>query len=56
MPEALRAAGAEVSTNPEDFAPYLVVDRELITGQNPGSDHLLATALIGALERSLAAA
>jgi putative intracellular protease/amidase len=56
MPEALRAAGAEVSTNPEDFAPYLVVDRELITGQNPGSDHLLATALIEALDRSLAAA
>ena len=53
MPQALEAAGAEVATNPDDFAPNLVVDRELITGQNPASDHLIATALIEALDRSL---
>jgi putative intracellular protease/amidase len=31
----------------------VVVDRELITGQNPASDHLLATQLIAALDRAL---
>ena len=53
MPEALRAAGAEVSANPADSEPYLVGDRELITAQNPNSDHLVANALIEALDRSL---
>jgi putative intracellular protease/amidase len=56
MPQALRLAGVEVITNPKDFAPYLVVDRELITGQNPSSDHLLAAALIQALDRARGAA
>jgi len=56
MPEALRLAGGEISTNPEDFAPYLVVDRELITGQNPASDHLIAEKMIEALNVSSAAA
>jgi putative intracellular protease/amidase len=56
MPEALRSAGAEVITSAEDFAPHLVVDRELITGQNPGSDQAVATTLIEALNRSLATA
>ena len=51
MPRALRLAGGDVTTNPVDFAPNLVVDRELITGQNPGSDHLLAASLIAALDR-----
>lgn len=41
MPEALQAAGGVVTTNPDDFAPNMVVDRELITGQNPASDHLI---------------
>lgn len=50
MPEALTAAGAEVSTGP-DFAPHVVEDRELITGQNPRSDHPLGAALIAALDR-----
>ncbi len=54
MPEALRAAGGEVTTNPADFEPNVVVDRELITGQNPKSDHLIAAALIEALDRSRA--
>ncbi|ADH91602.1 ThiJ/PfpI domain protein [Ancylobacter novellus DSM 506] len=50
MPKALRLAGGQVTTNPVDFAPNVVVDRELITGQNPGSDHLLATSLVEALD------
>ena len=52
MPEALQLAGGAIATNPEDFAPYLVVDRELITGQNPTSDHLIAKQMIEALEVS----
>ena len=56
MPEALQLAGAKVSTNPVNLAPTIIVDRELITGQNPTSDHLIAARLIEALDRSLAAA
>jgi putative intracellular protease/amidase len=56
MPEALRAAGARVITNPVDFASNVVVDRELITGQNPSSDHQLAARLVEALDRPLAGA
>lgn len=50
MPEALTAAGAIVETGP-DFAPHVIEDRELITGQNPRSDHPIAQALIAALAR-----
>jgi putative intracellular protease/amidase len=50
MPEALQAAGGDVTTDPVDFAPNVVVDRELITGQNPSSDHLTAAKLIEALD------
>lgn len=56
MPDALRAAGAEVATNAVDFEPNVVVDRELITGQNPRSDRPIAKALIEALDRARAAA
>lgn len=56
MPKALRIAGADVSVNASDFASNVVIDRELITGQNPASDHALATALIEALGRSSTAA
>ena len=52
MPEALRAAGGKVTTNPADFEPNVVVDRELITGQNPRSDHQIAATLIEVLDRS----
>lgn len=52
MPDALTLAGAEVITGSVDFAPHVVVDRELITGQNPRSDHPLAVKLIEALDRS----
>ncbi|MCR0983815.1 type 1 glutamine amidotransferase domain-containing protein [Roseomonas populi] len=53
MPAALQAAGGRVTSNPVDFAPNVVVDRELITGQNPSSDHALAAKLIEALARPL---
>jgi putative intracellular protease/amidase len=55
MPEALEVAGGRVTTSPVDFAPNVVVDRELITGQNPSSDHLIAAKLIEALDRSTTA-
>lgn len=51
MPDALGTAGALVTTGP-DFAPHVIVDRELITGQNPKSDHPIAAKLIAALEQS----
>ncbi|HJZ96553.1 MAG TPA: hypothetical protein VKE70_08595, partial [Candidatus Solibacter sp.] len=52
MPQALRAAGGEVTTTKVDFAPNLIVDRELITGQNPRSDHLIAAKLVEALDKA----
>lgn len=56
MPDALRMAGSSVSTGSVDFAPHVVEDRELITGQNPRSDHPLAKKLVQALDRAAAAA
>lgn len=56
MPEALTLAGAEVETTPVDFEPFVVVDRELITGQNPRSDHPIAAKLIDVLTKARAAA
>jgi putative intracellular protease/amidase len=56
MPDALGAAGAEVSRSTVDFEPYVVEDRELITGQNPRSDHPIAAKLIAALDRATVAA
>jgi putative intracellular protease/amidase len=56
MPEALNLAGGDVTTNPVDSAPNVVVDRELITGQNPSSDHLIAAKLVEALDRMPATA
>ena len=52
MPDALGAAGAEVSRSAVDFEPYVVEDRELITGQNPRSDHPIAAKLVAALDRA----
>jgi putative intracellular protease/amidase len=52
MPDALRIAGGDVTTDPVDFAPHVVDDRELITGQNPRSDHPLAAKLVEALNRA----
>jgi len=55
MPRALTAAGGKVETTAVDFEPNVVVDRELITGQNPRSDHPVAKALIAALSARQAA-
>ena len=52
--DALANAGGEVITGPVDFEPHVVVDRELITGQNPRSDHLIGQTLVRALDRALA--
>jgi putative intracellular protease/amidase len=52
MPDALETAGGEVISNSVDFEPHVVQDRELITGQNPRSDHPLAAKLIAALDRA----
>jgi len=43
-------AGGVVEVGP-DFAPHVVEDRELITGQNPRSDHPISQALIAAFSR-----
>lgn len=51
MPQALTVAGAEVEVGP-DFAPHVIEHREMITGQNPRSDHPIAKALVAALERA----
>jgi putative intracellular protease/amidase len=56
MPDALALAGGEVITGEVDFAPHVIVDRELITGQNPQSDHPIAAKLVEALDRAMAAA
>ena len=56
MADALRLAGGEVTTSSPDFEPYVVVDRELITGQNIKSDHPIAAKFTEALDRSLAEA
>src|SRR5262245_47228381 len=49
MPYALNTAGGEVITGSVDFEPNVITDRELITGQNPRSDHPIAAKLIEAL-------
>jgi len=50
--DALEIAGGTVITTDVNFEPHVVVDRELITGQNPASDRLLATKLVEALDRA----
>lgn len=47
--DALTIAGGKVENGP-DFKPFVVQDRELITGQNPASDHELAETVLKALE------
>ena len=53
--DALKTAGGNVITGP-DFEPHVIVDRELITGQNPRSDHMIAEKLIQALQHTAVAA
>lgn len=48
--DALQIAGGLVETIGV-FEPKVVEDRELITGQNPPSDHMLAAAFVAALDR-----
>jgi putative intracellular protease/amidase len=55
MPDALGMAGAIVTTG-ADFAPHVIEDRELISGQNPRSDHPIAAKLIAALNRATVSA
>lgn len=49
MPDALEAAGGKIITA-DNFTSHVVVDRELVTGQNPMSDHELAAKFIAALD------
>jgi putative intracellular protease/amidase len=49
--DALTLAGGRLTHAAETFAAHVVQDRELITGQNPRSDHLLAETLIAVLGR-----
>ena len=49
MPCALDTAGGEVINGSVDFEPHVILDRELITGQNPRSDHPIAAKLVEAL-------
>jgi len=51
--DALEIAGGKVE-NKSVFEAYAVEDRELITGQNPPSDHLVANLFVTALGRYLA--
>jgi putative intracellular protease/amidase len=52
MPDALEQAGGNVITSEANFVPFVIEDRELVTGQNPMSDHELASKFIQALKRS----
>ncbi|WP_027611893.1 type 1 glutamine amidotransferase domain-containing protein [Pseudomonas sp. URIL14HWK12:I6] len=52
MPDALQAAGGDVITTDKDFTSFVIVDRELVTAQNPMSDHELASKFIELLEHS----
>ena len=51
--DALEIAGGKVITTAVDFEPNVIEDRELITGQNPRSDHLIGAKLVQALDRTL---
>ncbi len=51
--DALKIAGGDVSISDKGiFHPFLIEDRELITGQNPPSDHLMAERFVQALDRA----
>jgi putative intracellular protease/amidase len=51
--DALKIAGGEVSISDKGiFKPFLIEDRELITGQNPTSDRVMAERLVRALDRA----
>jgi len=48
--DALETAGAKVETEKGLFKPHVIQDRELITGQNPPSDHAIAALFVKALD------
>jgi len=52
MPDALEAAGGTVITTEADFVPHVIQDRELVTAQNPMSDHELAKKFIAVLDQA----
>jgi putative intracellular protease/amidase len=52
MPDALEAAGGNVVNTDKNFTPFVVVDRELVTAQNPMSDHALAAKFIEVLAKA----
>ena len=52
LEDMLVAKGANYSKAPEDFAPYVVTDGTLITGQNPASSGPAAHTLITLLTKS----
>jgi putative intracellular protease/amidase len=54
--DALAIAGGILLTNDGLFEPNVVEDRELITGQNPPSDHALTQLFLRALDRQTARA
>jgi putative intracellular protease/amidase len=53
--DALEIAGGHVTTTAVDFEPHIIEDRELITGQNPRSDHPIAAKLIQVLAQGRSA-
>jgi putative intracellular protease/amidase len=48
--DALQAAGGLLTSSARPFEPNVTRDRELITGQNPRSDHELGEAFVAALD------
>lgn len=51
--DALKIAGGDVSVSDKGiFHPLVIEDRELITGQNPPSDHEVGRYLVKALDRA----
>src|ERR1035438_4033971 len=51
LEDVLKADGGNYRKGDEDFAPYVVVDGKLVTGQNPASSTPAATKLLGLLRR-----
>ena len=49
LEDVLKADGGNYRKGDEDFAPYVVVDGKLVTGQNPASSAPTATKLLGLL-------
>ncbi|MNQ68890.1 chaperone protein HchA [compost metagenome] len=47
---ALEKAGGLYNSNTANWTPYVVVDRELITGQNPASANEVGKVLLGRLK------